>query len=115
MEENNKELPELKTIYDELWSDARSLAKDLKKSIAVYLYAAYVTIIIAFSSLLSAIPFFIQVSLGTANLFSWTVVLVEVIGVAIVLGFAAKLFSWYRRLAMKYSKLIEMERKIGAK
>jgi Na+/melibiose symporter-like transporter len=115
MEENNKELPELKTIYDELWSDARTLAKDLKKSIAVYLYAAYVTLIIAFSSLLNAIPFFIQIGLGKANLFSWAVVLINVVCVAIVLGFAAKLFSWHRHLVMKYSKLIEMERKIGAK
>jgi hypothetical protein len=115
MEENNKELPELKTIYDELWSDAKTLAKDLKKSIGVYLYAAYATLIIAFSSLVNAIPFFIQVGLGTANLFTWSIVLLEVICVAIVLGFAAKLFSWHRHLAMKYSKLIEMERKIGAK
>jgi len=113
MEENNKELPELKAIYDELWSDARTLAKDLKKSIVIYLYAAYATLIIAFSSLLSATPFFIQVGLGTANSFSWLVVFVEIILVAVVLGFALKLFGWHRHLARKYSKLIEMERKIG--
>lgn len=115
MEENDKELPELKAIYDELWSDARTLAKDLNKSIAIYLYAAWATIVIALSSLISAIPFFIQVGLGTASLFAWTLVSVEIIGVAVILAFAFKLFGWHGQLATKYSKLIEMERKIGVK
>lgn len=115
MEENNKQLPELKTIYDELWSDARTLAKDIKKSITIYQYAGYATLIIAFSSLFSAIPFFLRVFLGTADLLVWSIIVVEIIGVAIVLGFALKLFRWHRHLEKKYSKLIEMEKKLGVK
>jgi hypothetical protein len=30
--EENKELPQLKTLYDELWSDARTMIKDMKKA-----------------------------------------------------------------------------------
>lgn len=31
MADEDKELPELKALYDELWSDARTVIKDMKK------------------------------------------------------------------------------------
>jgi hypothetical protein len=115
MEENNQELSELKSVYDELWSDAKTLAKDMKKSIAIYLYAGYATLIIAFSALISALPFFLQVIYGAGDALSWSIVVFEIIATAIVLTFASFLFRWHKRLSRKYSKLIDLEKKIGAK
>ena len=31
MADQDEELPELKAVYDELWSDARTMIKDMKK------------------------------------------------------------------------------------
>jgi hypothetical protein len=77
------------------------------------LYAAEATVIIAFFSLFASIPFFVTAALGKATLFGWLYVLLELVCVATVLGFALKLLGWHRQLARKYSKLIEMEKKIG--
>jgi hypothetical protein len=111
LEDAGKELSELKTLYDELWSDARTLVKDMKKSILIYLYAGLVTLIVAFASLVGALPYFLLLlSLGTGNLVVWAVVVIEVVGNVIVISFGARLLIWYRKLKRRYSKLLEMER-----
>ena len=69
MEENYAKLSELRTVYDELWSDAKTLAKEMKRSIWLYIYAAYVTIVVIVASITSAIPYYIQAFLGTANVY----------------------------------------------
>jgi len=40
-----KELPQLKALYDELWTDARTMIKDMNKSIYVYLFAGFLTLV----------------------------------------------------------------------
>jgi len=110
MENGKEELSELKVVYDELWADAKTLVKDMKKSIAIYLYAGYTTLIISATSILSSIPFFLRVAVGAADLFTWFFVILEIIASVVVISFAARLFKWYKSLAKKYSKLIELEK-----
>jgi hypothetical protein len=45
MANEDKELPQLKALYDELWSDARTMIKDMNKSIYVYLFAGFLTLV----------------------------------------------------------------------
>jgi VIT1/CCC1 family predicted Fe2+/Mn2+ transporter len=112
LEDDDKQLPELKALYDELWSDAKTLIKDMKKSVSVYLYAGLVTIIVGFYAIINAIPYFLIVFFGKGGILAWSVVVAEVIATVIILSFGARLLMWYRKLNKRYAKLIQME-KIG--
>lgn len=115
MEDDNKQLSELKTIYDELWSDAKTLFKDMKKSIVIYLYAGFVTLIVAVSAIVNAIPYFLLILLGKGNLFDWSFVIIEIVAAVVVVSFAAKLLMWYKGLKRRYARLIHMEKSLGDK
>ncbi len=41
MLDEDKELPELKELYYELWSDARTMIKDMKRSIYIYPFTGF--------------------------------------------------------------------------
>lgn len=110
MEDDNKELAELKTLYDELWSDARTMIRDMRKSISIYLYAGLVTLIVAVSAILSALPYFILVFSGMGNMFAWLFVVIETVAAVVIIWFAARLLIWYRRLTKRYAKLIQIEK-----
>ena len=107
--EDDKKLADLKTIYDELWLDAKTLIKDMKKSVNIYLYAGLVTLIVAFTSLTNAAPYFVAIIFGIGNVFAWIFVIIEVALATVVITFGARLIIWYRKLKKRYAKLIEME------
>jgi hypothetical protein len=113
--EESTDLSELKAVYDELWTDAKSLAKDLKRSISLTLFSAYASLIIAFTSLANATPFFVKVATGNFDILSIGVVIFEIIGVSIVLYFALRLFKLHSKLEKKYSKLLKLEIDKGVK
>jgi hypothetical protein len=41
----DEKLVELKTVYDELWSDARTMIKDMKRSIHLYSFTSFITLV----------------------------------------------------------------------
>ena len=45
MADEDKELPQLKALYDELWNDARTIIKDMNKSIYIYLFAGFLSLV----------------------------------------------------------------------
>jgi hypothetical protein len=116
LENDDIELPELKTLYDELWSDAKTLFKDLHKSIIICLYAGIVTLCISPLAILSAIIYFsAAIFSGTSNLMVWFYAVVETIAAVVTVSFGAILLIWYRKLHKKYARLIQMEKNIGDK
>ena len=108
--EDDKKLEDLKTIYDELWSDAKVLVKDMRKSVYVYLYAGLVTLIVALSSVISATPFYTLILIGKGNLLTWAFVIFEIIATIFVIAFGIRFIRWFLTLKKRYSKLIEMEK-----
>lgn len=107
--EDDKKLADLKTIYDELLLDAKTLIIDMKKSVNIYLYAGLVTLMVAFTSLMSSAPYFVAIIIGTGNVLSWILVIFEITSATVVIAFGARLIIWYRKLKKRYAKLIEME------
>lgn len=110
MKDNSTELAELRSLYDELWSDARTLVKDLRKGIAIYLYAGLLTLVVTFSAILSALPYYFLVLSGAGNMLAWFMVVLETVAAAVIASFGTKLLMWYRKLTKRYAKLIEMEK-----
>ena len=89
MADENEELPQLKALYDELWNAARSLIKDMNKSIYVSNWN--------------------KIFSGDTNTLTYLYVTAETFGSFVYVAFGIALLYWYRKLKGRYSKLIKME------
>jgi hypothetical protein len=108
LEENGLDIPELKAVYDELWSDAKALANDMKSSIKITRYAAFSTLAVLLAILTIAIPNLIAVATGDLNPLSLIIVAVTMPLVVLHAFFSRKLFRISNKLERKYSKLVEL-------
>jgi hypothetical protein len=106
------DLPELKAVYDELWVDAKALAKDMKMSIEITRYAAYATLLIIFTSIMSSLPHFYNVVTGNFTALSVFTVFFVIIGSIVISLFIRRLIRLHHKLKEKYSKLIDLEPKM---
>lgn len=107
--QDNNELIELKTVYDELWADAKTLIKDMKKSVYIYNYAAMLTYAVAVITLVNGISHYATLAAGQANTTTIVVIIINVTAIALEVTLATILYRWYRRMKRRYNKLIEME------
>jgi hypothetical protein len=112
LEDEDNELSRLKTLYDELWSDAKTMIKDMRNSISIYLYSGLVTLLVSIFGITSAVVYFSVILSGSANFMTWLLAIVETIAAILTIAFGAKLILWYRRLKKRYSRLVKMEKDI---
>lgn len=112
MTNEDEELAQLKVLYDELWSDAKSMIKDMNRSISIYFFAGLITL--AFSTVIigTAVSDLIKILSNGATSLTYFYVIFEVPGAVLMIIFGVTLLHWYRKLKKRYSKLIEMEKKI---
>jgi hypothetical protein len=110
--DEEKELPQLKALYDELWSDARTMIKDMNKSIYVYLFAGFLTLVFSTIMIGSGIANWNKIFSGGASTLTYVYVIAETFGSVVYVYFGITLLHWYRKLRGRYSKLIEMEKRL---
>jgi hypothetical protein len=110
--EEDKELPQLKALYDELWSNARTMIKDMKKSIFVYLFTGFITL--AFSAIMigTAISDWNKILSGSASTLTYFYAIVETPGAVFYVAFGVALLYWYNKLKNRYARLIQLEKTI---
>ncbi len=110
--EQDKELPQLKALYDELWSDARTMIKDMKRSIFVYLFAGIM--ILAFSAIMigTAISDWSKILSGGASALTYFYAMIETPGAVFCVAFGVSLLYWYNKLKNRYSRLIRIEKEL---
>ncbi|MFB3889961.1 MAG: hypothetical protein ACE14S_10755 [Candidatus Bathyarchaeia archaeon] len=113
--ENDRELDELRDVYNELWSDAKILAKDIRMSISIYSYAGIVTVFLSLVIGVDAIPSLSAVVSGAGDFWSWYRAVTGLVSVLLTLGIGAILLKWYFDLTKKYSRLIQLEKSLGDK
>ena len=113
--EENKELPQLKALYDELWSDARTMIKDMNKSIFVYLFAGFLSLVFSTIMIGSGISNWNKIFSGDASTLTYVYVVAETFGSFAYIIFGIILLHWYRKLKGRYSKLIKMEKSLRTK
>ena len=111
----DEELTQLKELYDELWNDARSLIKDMNKSIYVYLFAGFLSLVFSAIMIGSGISNWNKVFSGDTDTLTYVYVIAETFGSVIYVAFGITLLYWYRKLKGRYSKLIKMEQSLGIK
>jgi len=112
MEDEDKELPQLKALYDELWSDARNMIKDMKKSIFVYLFTGFITLVFSAIMIGTAISDWNKILSGGASTLTYFYAIVETPGAVFYVAFGVILLYWHNKLKNRYSKLIKMEKEL---
>ncbi len=110
MVNEDNELPELKELYDELWSDGRTMIKDMNRSIYVYLFAGFMTLVFSLIIIGTAISDLNKIISGTATNLTYFYVIMEIPGAVIYVAFGVFLNYWYNKLKKRYSRLIQLER-----
>ena len=81
MVDEENELPELKTLYDELWSDARTMIKDMKRSIYIYLFAGFITLVFSVIMIGTAISDWNKILSGNVSTFTYLYAIAGTLGV----------------------------------
>jgi hypothetical protein len=113
--DEDEELLQLKALYDELWSDARSMIKDMNKSVFVYLFAGFLSLVFSTIMIGSGIASWNKIFSGDAETLTYVYVIAETFGSVIYVAFGIALLYWYRKLKGRYSKLIKMEESVRTK
>jgi hypothetical protein len=112
MVDEDKELPELKALYDELWSDGRTMIKDMNRSIYVYLFAGFITLVFSVIIIGTAISDWNKILSGSATNLTYFYAIMEIPGAVFYVAFDVFLLYWYIKLKNRYSQLIKLERTI---
>ena len=112
MEDENEELPGLKILYDELWSDARTVIKDMNRSIHVYLLTGFVTLAFSVIIIGTAISDWNKIFSGGASTLTYFYAIMEIPGAVFYVAFGVFLLWWYNKLRNRYSRLIQLEKTI---
>jgi len=112
MADEDKELPELKELYDELWSDGRTMIKDMNRSIYVYLFTGFITLVFSVIIIGTAISDWNKILSGSATSLTYFYAIVEIPGAVFYVAFGVFFLYWYHKLKNRYSRLIRLERTI---
>lgn len=106
-------LAELKDLYDELWSDARTLVKDMNKNIQIVFFYGVMCLCMAIVEAALAIRTYAKFEAGTAEWMDWIYLGGGVAGAVVLLVAGVSILWWYSTLRKRYRKLIEIEKKLG--
>jgi len=110
--EENKELPQLKALYDELWTDARTMIKDMRKSIFIYLFTGFITLAFSVIIIGTAISDWNKILSGSASTLTYFYAIAETPGAVFYVAFGVFLLYWHNKLKNRYSKLIKIEKEL---
>jgi hypothetical protein len=109
MADKDGELLELKAVYDELWSDARTMIKDMKRSIYIYLFAGFITLVFSAIMIGTAISDWNKILSGNIGTFTYLYAIAGTLGSVIYPVFGILLIYWYNKLKNRYARLIQLE------
>jgi hypothetical protein len=112
MVDEENELPELKALYEELWRNARTMIKDMSRSIWVYLFTGFITLVFSVIMIGTAISDWSKILAGSASTLTYFYALVETPGAVFYVAFGVFLIYWYNKLRTRYAKLIQLEKTI---
>jgi len=112
MADEDKELPELKALYDELWSDARTMIKDMKRSISIYFFTGFITLAFSVIIIGTATSDWNKILSGSASTLTYFYAIAATIGAVFNVAFGVALLYWYNKLRNRYARLIRLEKTI---
>ncbi len=111
---DEEKLPELKTLYDELWGDARTLVRDMNRNIRAVLLYGVLCFFTALFELSVVTNNYDKMVAGTAK---WPLDYIYLgggaVGVVAFIAIGVAMLIWHNNLRRRYKRLIEIEKKLG--
>jgi hypothetical protein len=112
MEDEDKELVQLRTLYDELWEDARTMIKDMNRSISVFFWSGLVIVLLSITFFANAMQSLQNVLAGSTGVLDYLYLGVRLFAFVVMVLFGSSLLLWYRKLRNRYSRLVQMGKTI---
>ena len=106
----DEELAQLKTVYDELWSDAKNMIKDMNRSITLVFLFGVVMLAFCPIELGTVIEMYSKITLGTARALDYFYLVATSFGSVISVVAGVAMLRWYNKLKNRYAKLIQLEK-----
>ncbi len=108
----NKELAQLKTVYDELWSDAKTMIKDMNRSITMVFLFGVTMFAFFFIEMGTIIEMYSKIASGSARALDYFYLVATAFGSVVALVAGVMMLRWYYKLKNRYAKLIQLEKTI---
>jgi hypothetical protein len=103
-------LDDLRSLYDDLWKDARTLAVDMNRSIQMYLLAGLLMLVFGIIILSYAAVSLQRIYTGSAGATDYAAAIGETIGGVLMVIVGPVLIRWYYRLKSRYARLSSIEK-----
>ena len=106
----NKELAQLKTVYDELWSDAKIMIKDMNSTITMVFLFGLVMFAMFTIEMGTVIKMYSNITSGSARALDYFYLVATAFGSVVMVVAGAMMLRWYYKLKNRYAKLIQLEK-----
>jgi hypothetical protein len=107
----NEKLSDLKTVYDELWRDARTMVKDMNRTIKSVFFLGFMMIVFAGMQFLSAHQVYMKILGGSTRALDYFYLVAISLGVVIMIVGGIWTLLSYNELKNRYARVIEMEKR----
>lgn len=111
-EQMENELPELKKLYSNLWDDARTLVKDMSNSIRMIGFFGVMLLGMSIMELGSADASYSRIIAGAPRTFDYLYLVGGALGAIVGLVGGILMIRYYLLLKDRYSRVLEMEKKL---
>ena len=106
----NDEISTLKTVYDELWQNARAMIKDMNNSISTVFLFGLTMLMLAPMELGTAVEMYIKINTGSSRWLDYLYLAGGTIGTIVALIGGINMIRWHYQLKNRYSNLLELEK-----
>jgi len=106
------ELTPLKKVYDELWSDAKTMINDMNRNITVVFLFGLTMLAIAPMNLGTVVEMYARITAGSTRWLDYFYLIATSFGTVISLMAGVGMIRWYYKLKNRYVKLIQLEKTI---
>jgi len=106
----DEELAQLKTLYDELWRDARTMVRDMNRSIKSVFLVGYFMFTVALLTFLSAHQIYMKILEGSTRWLDYFYLFSMSLGVVVMIVGGIWTLRSYNELKKRYARLSELEK-----
>jgi hypothetical protein len=109
----NGELTQLKVVYDELWRDAKTMVRDMNRSIKSVYLSGFFMLLMACMQLLSAHQVYMKILGGSTRWLDQFYLYTISLGVIVMAVGGIWTLRSYNVLKKRYVRLSELEKTLG--
>jgi hypothetical protein len=106
----DEKLIQLKTLYDELWSDARTMVKDMNNGITMVFFFGVTMLAMGPIEFGTAVDMYAKITSGSTSWLNYFYLMATSLGIVVSVVAGVTMIRWYYKLKNRYAKLIQLEK-----